>query len=68
MPHLLITKAFSYKLPKKDETLIKHYTYNENKGYWINAKTGVPMIADSTSHKPQTKKEDIETGEDRKGE
>jgi hypothetical protein len=42
--------------------------YDGVKGYWINIENGNPLMHEDAGFKPRTKKEDIETGEDRKGE
>lgn len=65
--HLLLEKAFVYPLPK--EALdIAGYTYNESKGYWVTQGNQAPAILDSKMRKPVSKKCDVETGEDQKGE
>ncbi|WFS63613.1 hypothetical protein LF599_05465 [Pseudodesulfovibrio thermohalotolerans] len=43
------------------------YTYNFLKGFWENS-SGVPLIDDANGVNPGTKKCDVETGEDVKGE
>lgn len=68
MTHLLIDKSFRYKIPAQKETLLRDYSYNETKGYWLNKNNGHPLMHESNQFKPRTKKEDVETGEDRKGE
>lgn len=68
MSHLLIEKAFKYKIPSQKTALFKEYTYNNVKGYWINDRTGKPLMSEDNEFRPKTKKEDVETGEDKKGE
>ena len=68
MSHLLIEKSFKYKIPQDNESLLSAYSYNTDKGYWINKNNGRPLMHEDSQYKPRTKKEDVETGEDRKGE
>jgi hypothetical protein len=66
--HILLEKAKTYKKKNQAEFLDKQYRYRPVDGYWSALKGGVALMLDSWAHKPSTKKEDIETGEDRKGE
>lgn len=65
--HILLDKAKRYKV---DEILPtpKDCTFLFNSGYWANKTTGEPMMHGDNPRKPQSKKYDIETGEDQKGE
>jgi hypothetical protein len=65
--HLLIKKAFIYPRPKEKPKL-EGYVYNRIDGYWIDIDNNEPYVLDSRRPKPQTKKADVETGEDQKGE
>lgn len=66
--HLLLEKAFIYPLEKKQPELVG-CTFDSKNGYWIINQTGEPYITDkSMSSPPRTKKCDVETGEDQKGE
>ena len=59
---------------------VKGFSYNKDKGYWENSKNKEPLVRylleeintrnnnDDRIDRPMTKKEDIETGEDQKGE
>lgn len=50
-------------------TLVKNaYKFFEKNGYWKNPITGEILMLSKDSYRPQTKKEDRETGEDQKGE
>ena len=64
--HILLEKARIYKNPGTVATP-EGYTFNEEKGYWID-KDGFAMLNNPDSDYGQTKKCDIETGEDQKGE
>ncbi|MFB5284658.1 hypothetical protein [Peribacillus sp. Hz7] len=64
--HLLIKKAFVYTKPKEKPQLRGYYFLN-SLGYWVD-KDEVPYVLDTRRPKPQTKKADVETGEDQKGE
>ena len=68
MDHIFLEKAFKYDIPKQNEKLFTGYKYDDVKGYWINIENGNPLMHEDAGFKPRTKKEDIETGEDRKGE
>lgn len=65
--HLLLEKAVVYPLPKSNPKM-EGYFFDDLKGYWVNKQTGAPMMLDENCQRPQSKKNDIETGEDRKGE
>jgi len=65
--HILLAKAYCY--PEPAETLKpENCTFVEEKGYWQNNITGEIMMLSNDSRRPQSKKCDIETGEDQKGE
>lgn len=68
MKHILLEKAFKYDIPRQNVKLFKGYNYDDVKGYWVNVENGKPLMHEDASFKPRTKKEDVETGEDRKGE
>jgi hypothetical protein len=65
--HILLNKMSVYKINKQTEKL-ENYFYNHEKGYWINKLTSSPLILEKNSIGPRTKKNDVETGEDHKGE
>lgn len=67
MKNLIIEKSFKHKneILKRN---IKNMVYDEILGFWISLTENKPLILSNSIYKPQTKKEDIETGEDRKGE
>ena len=54
---------------KKNYQLIysKGYLFNDIKGFWVT-KEGIPCMEDGNFSKPTSKKCDVETGEDQKGE
>ena len=64
--HILLEKANSYKIPSKLEN-VEGYYFNDAKGYWEDSNGGA-MINNPKADAGQTKKCDIETGEDQKGE
>jgi len=64
--HLLLEKAFVYEAPRKKPEL-NGYTLIDELGYWID-EDNIPYVLDLRRPKPQTKKADVETGEDQKGE
>lgn len=65
--HLFLEKAFVYPLNEKHIGL-PDSDYDYLKGFWINKKLNIPSIEDVNFSGPRTKKHDIETGEDQKGE
>lgn len=65
--HLLIEKAYIYPVPRQ-QLKVEGCKYDRKNGYWIQEETGEPMVFDRRHPGPQTKKCDIETGEDQKGE
>jgi hypothetical protein len=65
--HILIENTFVYPEPNS-VSMPENYDYNFQKGYWMEADTGIPMMQSNSPRTPQTKKADIETGEDQKGE
>jgi hypothetical protein len=68
MSHILIEKSFRYKVKSQTSALLDEYYYNETKGYWLDKVSGLPLMRKNNEYKPRTKKADVETGEDRKGE
>jgi hypothetical protein len=65
--HLLLEKAYIYPLPK-DPSPPSGCQFDHNKGYWIHKDTGQPLVTLKNHPKLTTKKCDVETGEDNKGE
>jgi hypothetical protein len=65
--HLLIRKAYVYEVPRKKPKL-EGYFFDTINGYWIDKDNNLPYVFDVKRPKPQTKKADVETGEDQKGE
>ena len=66
--NLVINQAFKYEAGSSKIEIPTNYIYNASLGYWVNKGTKTPMVLDPEGIRPRTKKEDIETGEDRKGE
>jgi len=64
---LLLEKAYIYPMPK-DPTPPAACSFDTGKGFWISDMTAQPMVTLEDHPKLETKKADIETGEDRKGE
>lgn len=65
--HLLLEKAYVYPLPKTNPDM-EGYEFDNERGYWVEEKSGEPFILDKRHPGPRSKKCDIETGEDQKGE
>jgi hypothetical protein len=66
--HILLEKSKKYNKKNQSEFLHKEYQYRPIDGYWSALVGGVALMISSVGPKPTTKKEDVETGEDRKGE
>lgn len=67
MQNLIIGKSFRYN--NEIEVKIKtDMAYDKVLGFWTSLTDNKPLVLSDNKYKPQTKKEDIETGEDRKGE
>lgn len=70
MEHYFFGSAFRYKLPALPEMSMAEWAYDRTVGAWVkNGETGVNLMVESPSSgipKPQTKKKDVETGEDLK--
>lgn len=65
--HILLRYATSYE--KSEISLVPEGChYNFEVGAWIVSDTGKLLVDSPGRPKPQTKKHDIETGEDQKGE
>jgi len=67
MNHILMGKMRRYKVPEGFASP-EGFAYDAGRGYWISTINGVPLVSDETVRKPMTKKADVETGEDKKGE
>jgi hypothetical protein len=68
MNHILLEKMSIYPIKPQQEDGISDFEYDEIKGYWISRNSKAPLIFDKLAIGRRTKKEDVETGEDRKGE
>lgn len=67
MKHILLKNSFVYKKRKQLEDP-KGYAFNQNMGAWIHEINSSLLIMSKEFTALATKKEDIETGEDQKGE
>lgn len=65
--NILLEKAYTYD-PSNRQVCLSGCHFDELKGYWVFDATNEACILDSEFAKPSTKKCDIETGEDQKGE
>lgn len=64
--HILLEKAYCYSEPSAI-TAPENCTFVEKSGYWKNNFTNEIMMLSADPQRPQTKKHDLETGEDQKG-
>lgn len=64
--HILLEKAFVYPLPQCPPDM-QGLFFDSKKGFWINEE-GMPAVSIEAFAGPRSKKCDIETGEDQKGE
>ena len=65
--HILIEKAKKYTIPEPNLTQ-NGYTYKDREGFWIDNSSNTVMMKSAKYQKPTSKKCDIETGENQKGE
>jgi len=65
--HLLVKLATSYKRAAPEVNPEGHY-YDHRIGAWISVNDGTFLIRNKDFAGPKTKKADVETGEDQKGE
>lgn len=65
--HILLDKAKTYKMSEEISTP-KDCSYDRICGFWRNNISGEVMMVGDHSERLQTKKCDVETGEDQKGE
>jgi hypothetical protein len=65
--HLLLEKAYVYPLPKATPET-SGYKFDCKSGYWVVEKSGKPVVLDRANLGLSSKKCDLETGEDQKGE
>ncbi len=65
--HIILQKAKKYDI--SNQNLIPNgCSYKAKNGYWVENSSNVAMMKSDNPQKPVTKKCDIETGEDQKGE
>ena len=65
--HILLEKAYIYDDVQR-EVIPEGCSYDRNCGLWRIDNTGEVMMIGNYAQKPQSKKCDVETGEDQKGE
>ncbi len=66
MNHLLIQRATAKPIPSRPVTP-PTARYSVVCGMWIDTRTGEPLVRSEDWEPPQTKKADVERGEDQKG-
>ena len=64
--HIILENSKIYS--NRDKKMHEGYRYNAYVGYWVSNITNEPLIMNEKMELLATKKEDIETGEDQKGE
>ena len=65
--HILLEKAKKYSIPDQNLTP-KGCSYRAKEGFWLDDSSNMAMMKTNDPQKPTSKKCDIETGEDQKGE
>lgn len=65
--HILLSKAKKYH-ENKNGLRPEGFRYDDKIGYWMSNTDGSPYVLDQNFCSPASKKHDIETGEDQKGE
>jgi hypothetical protein len=66
MPHILLSTAFTYKR-RREITPPLDFTYDKQIGAWLSLKDSSLLVNDKDFPTIASKKKDIETGEDSKG-
>lgn len=66
--HILLKYASTYEIPREANLTPKGFRYDFDVGAWISPVTKELLVSTPEGPKPITKKKDIETGEDQKGE
>ncbi len=64
--HVLLENAKKY-ISNKLSHIHDGYEYSDD-GYWVSVEDGSPLVQSEALASLSTKKEDVETGEDHKGE
>lgn len=65
--HILLEKAQKYNMTVQN-LAPNGCSYKAKNGYWVDNSSNIAMMKSDNPQKPVTKKCDIETGEDHKGE
>ena len=65
--NIIIEKAKKYNIPNQNLTP-NGCTYKAQGGFWVDNSSNIAMMKSDKPQKPTSKKCDIETGEDQKGE
>jgi hypothetical protein len=65
--HILLDKAFTYDV-KEQKLTPDNGIYSREEGFWRIKDTNEVMMFSDSKDKPASKKCDVETGEDQKGE
>ena len=66
--HPLLKNASTYARPAERDLSPEGCVYDFAIGAWVVCSTGELFIETAGGQKPRTKKQDVETGEDQKGE
>jgi len=67
MNNIIISKSFKYE-SRNLKKISNSFKYDDTLGFWVLFETNQPYMLSNHFQKPMTKKHDIETGEDQKGE
>ena len=67
MEHIILEKAKKYNVPNQNLNP-KGCSYNAKEGFWVDCSSNIAMMKSDDPQKPTSKKCDVETGEDQKGE
>ena len=70
MGHFLTSRAKLYERPNTSNMTATHSFYDVSRGGWVEPKNNGFLVKSESEecYLPRTKKDDIETGEDQKGE
>ena len=65
--HIILEKAKRYNQSNKP-VISNECAYDSQRGFWIDNTSNTAMMKNDSCPKPTSKKCDVETGEDQKGE
>lgn len=65
--HVVIKQIITFPIPASP-MIPGGFTYSFVDGMWVDSETNQPLVQTAHMRDPESKKNDVETGEDQKGE